>query len=72
MLLCSRLAAIVMFPTACKNEIDKTQFKSAINNSLAGHHECVWPDPVKLPAEVDPAKDERIRDFDALTDRLAS
>jgi hypothetical protein len=28
----------------------------------------VWPEPAKLPAEIDPSKDDRIRDFDALTD----
>jgi len=62
------LTAIAILPTACKKEIDKAQFKNAINNSLAGHHECVWPEPIKMPAEADPAKDERTRDFDALTD----
>jgi hypothetical protein len=62
------LAAIAALPTACKKEIDKTQFISAINNSYAGKHECIWPEPVKMPAEADPSKDERTRDFDALTD----
>lgn len=54
--------------SACKKEIDKSQFKTAINNSFAGKHECIWPESVKMPAEADPAKDERTRDFDALTD----
>jgi hypothetical protein len=63
------LAVIVLFPTACKRDtIDKAQFKSAINNSLNGKHECIWAEPVKMPAEADPSKDERTRDFDALTD----
>lgn len=62
------LAAVAALPTACKKEIDKTQFISAINNSYTGKHECVWPEPIKMPAEADPAKDERTRDFDALTD----
>lgn len=62
------LAAVVL-PTACKNDtLDKEQFKSAINQSFAGRHECLWPEPIKMPAEADPAKDERTRDFDALTD----
>ena len=62
------LTALAILPTACKKEIDKTQFKTAINNSYAGKHECVWPEPVKMPAEADPSKDERTRDFDTLTD----
>ena len=62
------LSAMNLLPAACKKEIDKAQFKTAINNSFAGKHECIWPEPVKMPAEADPAKDERTRDFDALTD----
>ena len=61
--------ALAMWTTAChKDSIDRAQFKSAIQNSLAHKHDCIWADPVKMPAEADPAKDERTRDFDALTD----
>jgi hypothetical protein len=28
----------------------------------------VWPEPIKLPAEADPTKDEKVRDYEALTD----
>ena len=52
----------------CKKEVDKAEFKSAINKSFAGRHECVWPEPIKLPAEADPTKDEKVRDYEALTD----
>jgi len=63
------LAAIAAVPTACKDSaVQKSQFKSAINNSFAGKHDCLWSEPVKMPAEADPAKDDRTRDFDALTD----
>ena len=63
------LAALTLLPTACKKDtIDKAQFVSAINNSLKGKHDCLWPDPIKMPAEADPAKDDITRDFDALTD----
>jgi hypothetical protein len=63
------LLAITAWTTACKNEtIDKAQFKSAIDNSFAGRHECVWSEPVKLPAQADTSKDEKTRDYDALTD----
>jgi len=62
------LTTVTVLSTACRKEIDKAQFKSAIDASLAHHHECVWPEMVKMPAEADPSKDERTRDFDALTD----
>jgi hypothetical protein len=52
----------------CKKQIDQAEFKSAINKSFAGRHECAWPEPIKLPAEADPTKDEKTRDYDALTD----
>ena len=62
------LTGIFAWGTGCKQRVDVTPFKAAINQSFVGRHECVWPEPTKLPAEVDPTKDERIRDFDALTD----
>jgi len=62
------LTGLFAWATGCKQRVDRTAFKSAINQSFTGRHECVWPEPMKLPAEVDPSKDERIRDFDALTD----
>jgi hypothetical protein len=63
------LAALATLPTACKDDtIQKSEFKTAINNSFAGKHDCLWSEPLKMPAEADPAKDERTRDFDALTD----
>ncbi len=52
----------------CKKQVDQAEFKSAINKSFTGRHECVWSAPIKLPAQVDPSKDEEIRDYDALTD----
>jgi hypothetical protein len=63
------LAALAILLSACKDDTaQKAQFKTAINNSFAGKHECLWSEPVKMPAEADPAKDDRTRDFDALTD----
>lgn len=63
------VAAIAILPTACKKDtVDKAEIKLAINSYLAKHHDCLWPQPVKMPAEADPSKDERTRDFDALTD----
>ena len=62
------LTALFAGATGCKKEVDKAGFKSAINKSYAGRHECVWPEPIKLPVQADPSKDERIRDYEALTD----
>lgn len=61
-------AALFAGATGCGPKIDQAAFKSAINKSFVGRHECIWPEPIKLPAQVDPSKDERIRAFDALTD----
>lgn len=52
----------------CTQKVDRAAFIVAINKSLAGTHECTWPQAIKLPAEVDPAKDARVAGFDALTD----
>lgn len=63
------LAAITTLPTACKRDtIDTSGMHSAIDSYLAGRHECVWPEAIKMPAQADTSKDERTRDFDALTD----
>jgi len=62
------LTGLFACASGCKKEIDTTEFKSAINKSFAGRHECVWPEPIKLPAEADPTKDEKVRDYEALTD----
>jgi hypothetical protein len=62
------LTGLFLFATGCKKQVDHAEFISAINKSFVGRHECVWPEPIKLPAEVDPSKDDRIRAFEALTD----
>jgi hypothetical protein len=62
------LAELVTCASGCKKQVDHAEFISAINKSFIGRHDCVWPDPVKLPAQVDPSKDDRVRVFEALTD----
>lgn len=62
------LIGLVAWATGCKKQVDLVEFKSAINKSFAGHHDCVWQDPIKLPAVVDISKDEKTRDYNALTD----
>jgi len=62
------LTGLVACATGCKKQVDHAVLITAINKSFAGRHECVWPQPVKLPAKVDPTTDERIRAFEGLTD----
>src|ERR1022692_3018368 len=61
-------AGLFACATGCKKQVNQAEFISAINKSFAGRHECVWPEPIKLPAQADPSKDEKTRDYDALTD----
>ena len=62
------LTGLVACATGCKKQVDHAVLITAINKSFAGQHECVWPQSVKLPAQIDPTTDERIRAFAALTD----
>lgn len=62
------LSGLIACAAGCKKQIDRSQFISAINKSYAGRHECIWPEPVKLPAEADPTKDEKAHTYDVLTD----
>lgn len=62
------LIGLIAWAAGCKKQVDHSELKSAINKSFAGRHECVWPEPIKLPAQVDSSKDEKIRDYNALTD----
>jgi hypothetical protein len=62
------MAGLMVTAIGCKKQIDQAEFKSAINNSFAGRHECVWTEPIKLPAQADTSKDDQTRTFDALTD----
>jgi hypothetical protein len=62
------LTVPIAWAIGCKKEVDLSGFKSAINESFAGRHECVWPEPIKLPAQADTSKDEKAREYEALTD----
>jgi hypothetical protein len=62
------LTGLLACAIGCKKQVDKAEFISAINQTFAGRHECVWPEPIKLPVEADPSKDEKIRGYDAVTD----
>jgi hypothetical protein len=60
----------IMVAAGCRktNIVDKSAFKSAINNYWSTRNECVWSDPTKLPAQADTSKDYQTKGFDALTD----
>lgn len=62
------LTGLLAFANGCKKQVDPAPFISALNKSYEGRHVCVWSKPTKMPAQVDPSKDEKVRDFDALTD----
>jgi len=62
------LTGLLACAAGCRKEVDRAGFISAIDESYAGRHVCVWPEPMKLPVESDPSKDERTRAYNALTD----
>ena len=66
----SRLAlcGAVIIAAGCRNSVDKTAFKSAIDNYLSARQECAWSSPVKFPAQADTSKEDQNKGFDALTD----
>jgi len=63
------ISAVIVLAAGChSNTVDKAFFKSAINNYLGAHPECVWNDPIKLPAQADTSNDMQTWGYDALTD----
>jgi hypothetical protein len=62
------LTGLFACATGCKKQVDHAVFLSAINKSFVGRHECVWPEPIKLPVQADPSTDDRIRVFETLAD----
>lgn len=69
MMMVLALAGTCVLGVGCKkNEVDKGAFKSALNNYLGSHQECLWAAPVKFPAQADASNDEQTKGFDALTD----
>jgi len=50
------------------NFVDKTAFKSAINNYYSTRQECVWQSAVKFPVQADTSNYEQTKGYDALTD----
>ncbi|MFZ0304159.1 MAG: hypothetical protein WAL75_15820 [Terracidiphilus sp.] len=48
--------------------IDKAEFRSAIDNYYSSRQDCLWPQPVKFPAQADAKNESQTQAFDALTD----
>ena len=63
------MTGFVILSVGCKkNAVDKSAFKSAINNYYSSRQDCLWSSTVKFPAQVDTSNDEQTRGLDALTD----
>lgn len=69
-----RVVAVAVFGTmivaaGCRtNSVDKSSFKTAIDDYYSSRHACVWSSPMKFPAQADTSNDEQTKGFDALTD----
>lgn len=61
--------AMGVFALGCHSKIvDKAEFKSAINNYLSSHQDCLWHEPIKFPAQADTKDEDQTKGYDALTD----
>jgi hypothetical protein len=50
------------------NDVDKGAFKSALNDYFSSQQRCVWPSPMKFPAQADTSNEDQTKGFDALVD----
>jgi hypothetical protein len=70
----NRLVALIalwmmVFTVGCKKSaVNSLAFESALNSYYAGRQNCLWPAPVKFPAQADTSNDEQTKGYDALTD----
>ena len=64
------MCAAMILAGGCRrtNSVSQSAFRSAINDYLSGHQECVWNDPIKLPAQATTSNEDQTKGFDALTD----
>lgn len=64
------VCAAIILAAGCRktNMVDKSAFKSAINDYYSTRQVCAWSSPVKFPAQADTSNDEQTKGFDALTD----
>ena len=60
------VATTLVFAAGCRKNADNTSnYKSAINSYLATNPSCLWPEPQKLPAQVN-TDSTQTAGFDAL------
>ena len=63
-------ACILLATTACKKTADnKPNFTAAINRYYASRPACLFPDPVKFPAQADTKDQSKTSPYDALVDQ---
>jgi len=64
------ICVVMLAAGGCRktNSVDKSAFKSALDDYYLARQECVWESPVKFPAQADTSKEEQTKGFDALTD----
>ena len=62
------LGSVIALAGCHSNTVDKGAFKSAINDYLSAHQECVWTSPQKFPTQADTSNDDQTKGYDALTD----
>jgi hypothetical protein len=62
-------AGLLLLSAGCrKNAVDTGAFKSAIDTYYSSRPVCLWPSPVKFPAQADTNNQEQTKSWDALTD----
>jgi hypothetical protein len=60
--------AVISVAGCHSNIVDKSEFKTALNNYYSSQNVCLFADPVKFPAQADTNNEEQTKGFDALTD----
>ena len=61
-------AAAALIAGCHTNMVDKSAFKSALNNYYSSRHECLWDHELKFPVQADTSNYDQTKGFDALTD----
>lgn len=64
------LCGVAVCAAGCRrtNSVNQAAFRSAINDYLSAHQECLWNDPIKLPAQATTSDEEQTKGYDALVD----
>ena len=66
---CCLTVGTILLAAGCHSKIvDKAQIRSALDNYYSSRQDCLWPAPIKLPAQADATNEDQTKGFDALTD----